>query len=179
MRTSLLLVAAVVLLAVPTAALADGGSTSSTGVAKRLAAKKAKKAKKLHVELKRGKTGTIGLRRTAKRELEGTVTSLSPLTVTSAKQGVAPLTCDVPAGVSLAGLQLGDRVEVTCDLVGDRWALRKLEQKDHASAGAPGSTQGPTAACDDDEDDDSGKLDDHDDDCGQPGDDEDDGEDDD
>ena len=176
MRTTLLLVAAAVLLAVPAAALADGGSSSSTGVAKRLAAKK---AKKLHVELKRGKTGSIGLSRSGKREIQGTVASVSPLTVVSAKQGVAPLTCDVPAGVSLAGLQIGDRVEVTCVLVGDRWALRKLEQKDAPRAGTAGSAQGPTAACDDDEDDDSGKLDDHDDDCGQLSDDEDDGEDDD
>lgn len=166
MRSTLFLLAAVVLLAVPTAALADGGSTSSTAAAKRLVAKKAKKPKKLHVELKRAGAGTARRGRTATRELDGTVTSVSPLTVTPTKQGVAPLTCDVPAGISLTGLQVGDRVEITCDLVGDRWTLRKLEQKGHPDAGA-GSTQGPTATCDDDSDDDSGTLDDHDEDCGQ------------
>ena len=170
----LLLAAAVVLLAVPSAALADGGSGhSSTGAGKRHVAKKAKKAKKVHVELKRSRTG---LAPTRKRELEGVVTSLSPLTVASAKTNVSALTCDVPAGVSLAGLGVGDRVEITCELLGDRWVLRKLEQEDHAKIGTQSPTPAPTTACEDDEDDDdSGALGDRDEDCGQLGDDEDDG----
>ena len=168
MRITLLLVAVAVLLAVPSAALADGGSKSSTGVTNRHSAKKAKEWKKVHVELKRSRTGATGVVATRKRELEGVVTSVSPLIVASSRHGItASLTCEVPTGVSLAGLQVGERVEVTCVLVGDRWLLRKLEQKEGAQAESRSSTKGPTASCDDDRDDDSSTLDDHDDDCGQ------------
>jgi hypothetical protein len=57
------------------------------------------------------------------REVRGRITSLSPLTV-------AGLTCAVPSGMSLAGFRVGDVVEVTCDLIGGTWTLRKIHLED-------------------------------------------------
>ena len=57
------------------------------------------------------------------REVKGRIVSLSPLTV-------GTLTCALPAGVSLARFQLGEFVEITCDLVDGQWVLRKLEPED-------------------------------------------------
>ena len=57
------------------------------------------------------------------REVRGRITSLSPLTV-------AGLTCTVPSGVSLAGLQVGDVAEMTCDLIRGTWTLRKIHLED-------------------------------------------------
>jgi hypothetical protein len=60
-------------------------------------------------------------------EVKGTLTSLSPLTVTN---GAGSAVCAVPAGMSLAGFAVGDFVEITCDLRGGVWTLRKLKQED-------------------------------------------------
>ena len=58
------------------------------------------------------------------REVRGRITSLSPLTV-------AGLTCAVPGGVSLTGLQVGDLAEMTCDLIAGQWTLRKIHLEDN------------------------------------------------
>lgn len=58
------------------------------------------------------------------REVSGQITSLSPLTV-------AGLTCEVPSGFSLAGFQVGDIAEMTCDLIAGRWTLRKIHLEDN------------------------------------------------
>jgi hypothetical protein len=60
-------------------------------------------------------------------EVKGTLTSLSPLTVTI---GSKTAICAVPSGMSLAGFAVGDFVEMTCDLRGGVWTLRKLEHED-------------------------------------------------
>jgi hypothetical protein len=57
------------------------------------------------------------------REVRGRITSLSPLTV-------AGLTCVVPGRVSLAGFRVGDFAEMTCDLIGGEWTLRKIHLED-------------------------------------------------
>jgi hypothetical protein len=57
------------------------------------------------------------------REVRGPISSLTPLTV-------AGLTCAVPARISIAGFRVGDRVEMTCDLVRGVWTLRKLQSED-------------------------------------------------
>ncbi|HXG75316.1 MAG TPA: hypothetical protein VNJ53_01970 [Gaiellaceae bacterium] len=61
------------------------------------------------------------------RELEGTLTSLSPPTVAN---GARTLSCAAPAGLGLSGFAVGDRVELTCDLLAGVWTVRKLEQED-------------------------------------------------
>jgi hypothetical protein len=70
-------------------------------------------------------------RRTARREdddhgraeVHGRIASLAPLTV-------AGVTCAVPAGVSLSGFKVGDRVEMKCVLVANVLTLRRLESED-------------------------------------------------
>ena len=57
------------------------------------------------------------------RERRGRITSLSPLTV-------AGLTCAAPARATLTGFRVGDFVEVTCDLIGGVWTLRKIQLED-------------------------------------------------
>ena len=59
-------------------------------------------------------------------EVEGTLTSLSPPTV-------AGVSCAVPAGVSLAGFEVGDVVELTCDRIGGVLTLREIESEDEAA----------------------------------------------
>jgi hypothetical protein len=56
-------------------------------------------------------------------EVTGVITSLSPLTV-------AGVTCELPAGVSLAGFAVGELVELTCDRIGGRLVVRKLQSED-------------------------------------------------
>lgn len=84
------------------------------------------------------------------REIKGTLTSLSPPTVTSGAQSVS---CIAPAGMSLSGLAVGDLVEMTCDLVGGAWVARKIHLEDEAAAAATKV---------DDDDDDRGHSDDDD-----------------
>jgi hypothetical protein len=62
-------------------------------------------------------------------EIKGKLTSLAPLTVTSAARSV---TCSVPSAGLLAGFSVGDFVEITCDRIGDSWVLRKLKHEDLA-----------------------------------------------
>jgi len=57
------------------------------------------------------------------RERRGRITSLSPLTV-------AGLTCAVPRRALLIGFRVGDVVEITCDLIGGVWTLRKIQLED-------------------------------------------------
>ncbi|MDH4103729.1 MAG: hypothetical protein OEW52_09725 [Thermoleophilia bacterium] len=94
-------------------------------------------------------------------EIKGKLTSLAPLTVTSATRSV---TCSAPSAGLLAGFVVGDFVEITCDLVGGSWVLRELEHEDMA---------------DDDDDSSSGNASDDDDDHSGPGGDDDDDDDDD
>jgi hypothetical protein len=56
-------------------------------------------------------------------EVRGVIRSLSPLTV-------AGVTCDVPAGFSLAGFAVGELVELTCDRIRGRWIVRKLQSEE-------------------------------------------------
>ena len=93
-------------------------------------------------------------------EIKGTLMSLSPVTVASATRTVS---CTAPAGTSLAGLVVGDLVEMTCDRVDGAWVVRKVHLEDEDDERATGQ--------DDDEDDD--------DDSSGPGSGDDDGEDDD
>lgn len=94
------------------------------------------------------------------REITGKLTSLSPVTVTS---GTRTVSCTVPAGMTLSGLAAGDLVEMTCDLVGSSWVVRKIEledEDDDAAAQADDDDDdhghsGPGGDDDDDDDDDS------------------------
>jgi hypothetical protein len=88
------------------------------------------------------------------REIEGTLTSLAPVTVASKTRS---LSCIAPAGMSLAGFAVGDLVEMTCDLVGGAWVVRKLHLEDE-------DDDDSAARVDDDDDDDHGPGDDDDDD---------------
>jgi hypothetical protein len=81
------------------------------------------------------------------REITGKLTSLAPVTVTSSTRTVS---CSAPSGMSLAGFAIGDRVEMTCDLIGGTWVVRKLHLEDEDE--------------DEDDDDRRGDDDDHDDD---------------
>jgi hypothetical protein len=96
------------------------------------------------------------------REITGKLTSLSPVTVTSSKRTVS---CMAPAGMSLAGFAIDDRVEMTCDLVGGKWVVRKMHLEDdededengqsgHDDDGDDDDSSGPGSGDDDDEDDD-------------------------
>jgi hypothetical protein len=85
-------------------------------------------------------------------KIQGAIGSLSPLTV-------ATVTCDVPAGFSMAGFAVGDVVELTCDLVGGRLVARKLqsaEDEDREEADDGHDHSGPGHGDDDDDDDHSG-----------------------
>ena len=61
-------------------------------------------------------------------EVEGTLTSLSPLTV-QPRHG-AGLSCELPAGMTLTGLRVGARVELECVRAGDRLVVKELELQD-------------------------------------------------
>ncbi|MBM2823359.1 MAG: hypothetical protein HW413_2105 [Thermoleophilia bacterium] len=105
-------------------------------------------------------------------EIKGKLTSLAPLTVTSATRSV---TCSVPRAGLLAGFVVGDFVEITCDLVGGSWVLRELEHEDMADDdGEDDDRSGPGGGDDDEDDDHSGPGggdddDDDDDDSSGPG----------
>jgi len=58
-------------------------------------------------------------------EVQGAITALSPLTV-APKEG-SPVSCAVPAGVSLDGFAVGDKVELKCELTSAGLVLTKLE----------------------------------------------------
>jgi len=84
-------------------------------------------------------------------EVKGTITSLSPLTVSTPH---GPVTCVVPAGVSLVGFAAHDFVEMTCDRIHGVFVLRKLESEDadavaNANDDDHGSS-GPSRGGDDD-----------------------------
>jgi hypothetical protein len=94
------------------------------------------------------------------REITGKLMSLSPATVTS---GAATVSCAVPAGMTLSGLAVGDLVEMTCDLVGGSWVVRKIELEDDDDSGVQAGDDdddhghgGPGGGDDDDDDDSSG-----------------------
>jgi hypothetical protein len=84
-------------------------------------------------------------------EIKGKLTSLAPLTVTSATRSV---TCSVPSAGLLAGFVVGDFVEITCDLVGGSWVLRELEHEDMADDDDDSSSGNASGDDDDGEDDD-------------------------
>lgn len=84
-------------------------------------------------------------------EIKGKLTSLAPLTVTSATRSV---TCSVPSAGLLAGFVVGDFVEITCDLVGGSWVLRELEHEDTADDDDDSSSGNASGEDDDGEDDD-------------------------
>lgn len=92
-------------------------------------------------------TGAPGAPTGDEVEVKGTLVSLSPLRVGST-------TCAVPAGVTLTGFAVGDFVEVTCDLVGGVWTLRKLKHEDDNDDNGDGHHSGSGSSGDDDDDDD-------------------------
>lgn len=69
-------------------------------------------------------------------EVRGTLTSVDPLTVTPT--GGAPVTCTVPAGVSLAAFTAGSQVKMECRRSGDTLVLTELR----AQNGGDGSSSG-------------------------------------
>lgn len=80
-------------------------------------------------------------------EVQGAITSLSPLTV-APKEG-SPVSCAVPAGVSLDGFAVGDKVELKCELTSAGLVLTKLESdkgkidvgdEEHSAAGSAGAS---------------------------------------
>lgn len=95
------------------------------------------------------------------REITGTLTSLSPVTVASSTRTVS---CMAPAGMSLGGVAINDRVEMTCDLVGGTWVVRKLHLEDdededddrrgHDDEDDDDDSSGPGSGDDDEDDDD-------------------------
>ena len=97
-------------------------------------------------------------------EVKGTLTSLSPLTVTN---GSGSAVCAVPTGMSLAGFAVGDFVEMTCDLRAGIWTLRELEHEDDDELGRDDDededddNSGPGNDDDDDDDDDDDEDDDN------------------
>lgn len=110
-----------------------------------------------------------------KLEVKGTLSSLSPLTVTTSA-GTAT-TCSVPTGVTLSGFAVGDVVRMRCDLRAGIWVLRALKQEDEDPAGRPpGDDDDSTdddstddSVDDDSKDDDSDDDDSEDDDNSGPG----------
>lgn len=65
-------------------------------------------------------------------EVEGLITALSESEIAVAPgQGAPPVTCAVPAGVSLAGFAVGDAVEMECRASGDGFVLEELESETH------------------------------------------------
>ncbi|MFN8224606.1 MAG: hypothetical protein U0R50_15315 [Gaiellales bacterium] len=135
MRLLLILIAAA-LLAIPATALAGATShasgssaiVSKTKPKQKKSKKKAKKAKKAKRQAARSGVASID-----EREAKGPLTSLSPVTV-------GTLSCAVPATVSTSGFVVGDVVEITCDLVGGSWTLRKIKHEDDVAVpGAPGA----------------------------------------
>ncbi len=114
-------------------------------------------------------------------EVKGTLTKLSPLTVTAAGRAFI---CAVPTGVSLTGFAVGDFVEMTCDLIGGSWMLRELEHEDDEDEDDDNCGPGNVDDDDDEDDDSSGRGngddgDDDDDNCGPGNGDDDDDDDDD
>jgi hypothetical protein len=82
-------------------------------------------------------------------EVEGPITSLTPLTVGTA-------TCSLPAGFSLVGFAVGDLVEMTCVRSGDAWIVHEIESRDDPRAeeddGEDHDHSGPGRGGDDDHD---------------------------
>jgi hypothetical protein len=88
-------------------------------------------------------------------EVRGTLSSLSPLTVTSS--GGAGTTCSVPTGTTLTGFAVGDLVRMRCELNAGIWVLRALKQEDEDTVAQPDDDDDDTTddATDDSDDDDS------------------------
>ena len=82
-------------------------------------------------------------------EVKGTITSLSPLTVSTPS---GPKSCVVPTGMTLTGFAVNDFVEMKCDLVGGTFVLRELQHEDQEDAAGNddhGGSSGPAAGDDD------------------------------
>ena len=94
-------------------------------------------------------------------ELSGTLSSLSPPTVTS---GSVSVSCAVPAGRTLAGFAVGDFVEIRCVLRLGVWMLRDLRHEDDDLANPPDDDDTTDDTTDDDTTDDDTNDDDTDDD---------------
>jgi hypothetical protein len=60
-------------------------------------------------------------------EVRGKVTVLSPLTVVTGT--LVTVACDVPAGVAV-NVQVGDLIELKCDLIGGHWTVRAAHGED-------------------------------------------------
>jgi hypothetical protein len=87
------------------------------------------------------------------REITGALTSFSPVTVASSTRTVS---CAAPAGMSLTGFAIGDRVEMTCDLIGGTWVVRKLHLEDDEDGGDDDDDRRGHDGDEDDDDDSSG-----------------------
>ena len=101
-------------------------------------------------------------------ELRGTLSSLSPPTVTS---GSVSVSCALPAGRTLAGFAVGDFVEIRCVLRLGVWMLRDLRHEDDDLANPPDDDDTTDDSNDDTTDDDTNDDDtsDDDDDNSGPG----------
>lgn len=121
---ALLAVALTVVLVVPAVAIADRGSSDGRARVSSHASKKLTKTLKKQRQAAIRSTRARSRQHSGdEREVTGRIVSLSPLQV-------GTLTCQLRAGTSLQGFAIGDRVELTCDLVGGQWLLRKLEHED-------------------------------------------------
>jgi len=65
-----------------------------------------------------------------KIEVEGTITGLTDTTITVQAHEASPVTCNIPAAMSLTGFAVSDPVEMKCALVDGQLTLVKLEQSD-------------------------------------------------
>lgn len=125
MRTLIVFLLALALAAPAATALASRGGDDRSGSALESRGGASGKQAKRRSHLQRTGLVTVASRVRGDDEVEvtGRVTALVPLTV----GGVA---CVVPAGVSLGAIAVGDRVEMTCDLVRGVWLVRKAHLED-------------------------------------------------
>jgi len=83
-----------------------------------------------------------------KIEVEGTIGDLTDKTITVQSHEASPVTCNIPAGMSLTGFAVNDRVEMKCRLVDGQLTLVKLEHQDGDNGG--GNDDGGGGGGDDD-----------------------------
>jgi hypothetical protein len=65
-----------------------------------------------------------------KIEVDGTISELTDKTITVQSHEASPVTCNIPADMSLTGFAVNDRVEMKCRLVDGQLTLVKLGHED-------------------------------------------------
>lgn len=131
----LLALAAVIALALPGMAVADRATSSTSEIASAQSHLDKKKQKKKRKQAKKSKRNSAkpttrpvsGSAATSDDEVEvkGVLVSLTPPTV-------GTVSCDIPVGMSLLGFDVGDVVEMTCDVRSGTRTLRRLKHEDDA-----------------------------------------------